>query len=165
MVTKESKINEKIDFIINGIMSSSTESTFILNLINLINPINLSDTVFKQDNIIFKDLEEYSDIKTELRESLSSVKLSIASYYLATLLSCRDIRSLGNTKVIDIPKMYKLLLVNLGMFSLNTILNNYISKLDVSNVQPVDDAIYLMKYIVRPITVLDGALLNLFSKE
>ena len=81
---KELPIEDKIKcfkfFLENEVI---TNKSVISNIFMLINGINSFEDDLSEDNrIFFNGLEEYVDIKTELREEISAFKIKMLEYYL-----------------------------------------------------------------------------------
>lgn len=163
---KLATLEEKVKYLRNNIISKdSSDTVAVLNILNLISNSNLSDELMKEPNIIFKDLADFSDIKTELKQDLDTLKLELATYYLSILTSCRTVKVRKKEDIKEIPDYIKLLLANLGFFNLNTILNKYINKIDTSKLLVVEAALPIMNQILTPMYALDGVVNKLFLVE
>ena len=163
---KEKTLEEKISYLKNNIITKDdSDSVDILNVINLISNTNLSDELMNQQDIIFSDLAEFSDIKTALKTDIENLKKEVSLHYLSVILSCRVVRTCNKDEIKDVPKYIKLLLVNLGFFNLNTILNKYISTIDIKDTFIVDDAISIMNQVLSPMYALDGVIKTLFVNK
>lgn len=163
---KEKTLEEKISYLKNNIITKDdSDSVAILNVINLISNTNLSDELMNQQDIIFSDLAEFSDIKTALKTDIENLKKEVSLHYLSVILSCRVVRTCNKDEIKDVPKYIKLLLVNLGFFNLNTILNKYISTIDIKDTFIVDDAISIMNQVLSPMYALDGVIKTLFVNK
>lgn len=158
MITKNSTIEEKVAWLKTilqmkeDVVPSDVE---VLNVLNLIGNGNLTDELFSNQDIVFKDLAEYSDIKTALKPEITTLKQELAHNYLAVISSCRVLRAIRPESIIKLHPLIKLLLLNLGFFQLNTILANNIKKVDVTNLPIVDDGIAIMQTIVKSMQMLD----------
>lgn len=163
---KEKTLEEKISYLKNNIITKDdSDSVAILNVINLMSNTNLSDELMNQQDIIFSDLAEFSDIKTALKTDIENLKKEVSLHYLSVILSCRVVRTCNKDEIKDVPKYIKLLLVNLGFFNLNTILNKYISTIDIKDTFIVDDAISIMNQVLSPMYALDGVIKTLFVNK
>lgn len=164
MIGKNSTFEEKLNYLREGLRNkNNSEDLFIVSVLNLIGCTNLNTSLIESDNIIFKDLAEYSDIKTELKEDLNVLKKEIALDYLSVLLSCRNIKSVKSESVKRVDNINKIIIVNLGIFTLNNILNSFIKDIDLNSISVIDDAISIMHIIVSPMIILDDTLNSLYK--
>ena len=82
-LTTENKIKCFKFFLENNVI---TNKSVIGNIFMLINGINSFEDDLAGDNrIFFNGLEEYVDIKTELREEISAFKIKLLEYYLGII--------------------------------------------------------------------------------
>lgn len=166
MVNKESTFEEKVSFLKEKIRDAQTKDEFsIRNIFCLISAQDLSDDFFASDKILFKDLTEFSDIKTELKEDIISLKKHISFYYLSVITSCRAIYFSKKSDIKTIPELYKILMGNLGIFSLNAILSKNITTVDVGTLEYIDDAIKVMAFLNTPLHALDCVVNSLLNTE
>lgn len=163
MVDINSTFDEKKKFLIDSIKNKNTDEKSLINILNLIGATNLNDSVFTNKLNIFKDLEEYSDIKTAIKKELIELKMELALAYLSTVSSCGNNRVCDPSKIKKLDKFYKLLMVNLGIFILGHILAVYLDKINIEDRYIVDDAILLMRQISSPLGVLDMTLAEVFD--
>lgn len=156
MISKESTFEEKVKFLKEKIRDAQTNDEFsIRNIFCLVSAQDLSDDFFASDKILFKDLTEFSDIKTELKEDILSLKKHLSFYYLSVITSCRAIYFSKKSDIKTIPNLYKTIMGNLGIFSLNAILSKNISDVDVKSLEYIDDAIKVMAFLTTPLNTLD----------
>jgi hypothetical protein len=163
MIKKNSSIEEKITFIKHNLNNpDEINDVAVLNILNLVGGGNLSSDLFKADNIIFNSLSEFSDIKTALKTELNDLRLKLTTYYLSTLTSCHFIPVCKKEDIKPVPKLYRILMCNLGIFTLNKLLSKHLNNIDKSNLFIVEDAIHLLKIINEPLLVLDSVVGKLF---
>lgn len=156
-ISKESTFEEKVSFLRTNIVNKDSEDTLaIRNIFCLISTQSLTDELFNDPTVIFKDIEEFSDVKTELVTEIKELKSAIALAYLSVITSCRAINSITNGQLQELPNMYAVLMGNLGFFALNSFLFKYLPELDLSKVYVVPNAIQTMSIIAQPLTVLNN---------
>lgn len=166
MISKESTFEDKVSFLKEKIRDASTSDEFsIRNIFCLVSAQDLSDDFFASDKILFKDLVEFSDIKTELRDDIVDLKKYLSFYYLSVITSCRAIYFIKKSDIRTIPSLYKTLMGNLGIFSLNAILSKNIESVDVKKLENIDDAIQVMAYITTPLNALSCAVNQVLNTE
>lgn len=97
-------------------------SNIILNIFNLIKGYNtFEDSFFEHNDVIFKDLEEYLDIKIELNRNLGSFIKNLIFYYLSIIRSCGITEYTNEMNPIDIPMIYQRILSISDIVSLSSI--------------------------------------------
>lgn len=167
MTTKKSTTEEKIKFLRECIKNTElADETSILNILNMLGGVNLTDALFEQNTILFTDLMEFLDIKSALKKELSELKIQLATWYLYTILSCRNVGSVQANKIVIVPPLYKTLLINLGLFNINSILNANINNIAISSDIPiVDDAIQIMSYINAPLMQLGNIVKDMYDSN
>ena len=166
MVTKNSTLTEKVNYIKEGLSNTeSVDSTFLLNLLNLLGGGNLTQDIFDKEDIIFSNLADFSDIKTEVKKQLTQFKKEICFYYLSAITSCHFIAVCKKEDIKEIPQLHKLVMGNVGIFTLNAWLSKYISSIDTSKLIVINDAIFIMKTLNTPLAILDGFVTTLFKED
>lgn len=156
MITKQAEFSEKVEALKQAITDRNTQDDIlVLNILNLLGGVSLNDAFFEDPNILFRDIEEFSDIKTELRGELGQLKNDIARSYLAVITSCRALRIVRPEEITALQPLIKLLLLNLGFFQLNTILANNLKNIEVNNLPIIDDGIAIMQTITKSMQMLD----------
>lgn len=80
---------------------------FLLNLINIIkNYNNLTDEFFNNEKVIFKDLEEFLNIKLELKDEIQDFIDSFSLNYFSMFMSIHKIESNFLDNIKELPKTY-----------------------------------------------------------
>lgn len=100
-------------------------SSLVMNLILLIKGSTLEDEVYKDAKVIFKDLEEYIDIKLALKKEISDFEENVLKYYFGAFKSLSV--KLPDGK-IEIPPLYKAVLTVADIYMTSKLLNKH--KLD-----------------------------------
>lgn len=85
----------------NDILINASLNT---NLILLIKGASLEDSVYADKKVIFKDLEEFLDVKSDLKEEIEQFEKNVLRYYFGAFKSLSI--KLPDGK-IDIPPMYR----------------------------------------------------------
>lgn len=163
MVTKQSTFEEKVNFLRNSLQHpNEIDDNATLNILNLVGGGNISNELLETEGIIFSNLSEFSDIKTELKAELTTLKKTLAYDYLSIITSCHFIPVCRKEDIKPIPQLHKLILCNLGVFTLNKLLSKYISTIDTNTLFIVKDATELLRAINEPLFVLGGIVEKLF---
>ena len=165
MVTKNSTFEEKVSFLRQSLQHpNEIDNKATLNIINLVGGGNISNELLETEDIIFSNLSEFSDIKTELKSELITLKKTLVYEYLSIITSCHFIPVCRKEDIKPIPQLHKLLLCNLGVFTLNKLLSKYISTIDTNSLFIVKDAVELLRAINEPLFVLGGIVEQLFKE-
>lgn len=100
-------------------------SSLVTNLILMIKGSTLEDSVYEDAKVIFKDLEEYIDIKLALKKEISDFEENVLKYYFGAFKSLSI--KLPDGK-IEIPPLYKAVLTVADIYMISKLLNKH--KLD-----------------------------------
>lgn len=100
-------------------------SSLVMNLILMIKGSTLEDAVYEDAKVIFKDLEEYIDIKLALKKEISNFEENVLRYYFGAFKSLSV--KLPDGK-IEIPPLYKAVLSVADIYMISKLLNKH--KLD-----------------------------------
>lgn len=97
-------------------------SSLVSNLILLIKGSTLEDAVYEDAKVIFKDLEEYIDIKLALKKEISDFEENVLKYYFGAFKSLSV--KLPDGKV-EIPGLYKAVLSVADIYMISKLLNKH----------------------------------------
>ena len=163
-VDKSSSMEEKVKYL-QIVMKdeAASDEIGVHNLFCLLSTQVLPDELFEKETVIFNDLEDFSDIKTELRPDLTELKKKLAYYYMSILTSCRQVSFPKNDSIVDLPKLYSILIGNLGFFTLNNILYNQLDSIDKKSLVIVNNSLTIMGFLTRPLFIMDD-LIKAFEK-
>lgn len=165
MVTKNSTFEEKVSFLRQSLQKpNEIDDNAVLNILNLIGGSNITNELLETDGIIFNNLSEFSDLKTELKTELTNLKISLVYDYLSTITSCHFIPVCKKEDIKPIPQLHRLLMCNLGVFTLNKLLSKYLPSIDTRKLFIVKDAVELLRSINEPLFVLGGIVEQLFKE-
>lgn len=158
MVDKKSSFEEKKEYLKKTIENLETpEAESVYNLILMLGNVNLDEKLFEEPSVIFNSLMEFSDLKIELKQELKVLKQKLAYYYFLTIKSCRPIVSIRKENILKLSPLYRILLMNLGVFSLGSLLAVNIKSFTEEQLKEdtvIDDAIMIMQRIMSPIAIL-----------
>lgn len=115
------------------------DSYSILNLYNFIKSYNtFDDSYFESKAVYVNDIEEFLDIKYELKEIFDKTVKDLCIYYLSILKSCDKINT-DFDEMIVIPIIYQRLLYVLD-FSTMAVLLNKVQDIDLNKTYIVNNA-------------------------
>ena len=97
-------------------------SSLVMNLVLLIKGSTLEDKVYEDAKVIFKDLEEYIDIKLALKKEISDFEENVLKYYFGAFKSLSI--KLPDGKV-EIPGLYKAVLSVADIYMISKLLNKH----------------------------------------
>jgi len=165
-LNKLSKTEDKIEYLRKNIQDRETkDDVAIHNIFCLVSSQTLSDALLAQDDIIFSDFEEYSDIKTTLRPELNILRHDMAVAYLSIITSCRFVPFVKDGEAKKLARLHEVLIGNLGFFALNSILHKQLPTIDPKETYLINNAIEVMSTLIRPLQVLSGVVDALMSHE
>ena len=94
----------------------------ILNILNLVKTYNeLAPEYFANKNVIFNDIEEFLDIKTELKEQLQQFIDAFAIWYFSIFASVHKLEQNIFEEQEDVPPLYSILILLLDFYTLSGI--------------------------------------------
>jgi len=165
-ISKDSTFEEKVAFLREHLLDENTDNSLaIRNILCLINSQTLTDDLFENNDILFKDIEEFSDIKTELHEDIRGVKRNISIAYLSIITSCRAITAATEENIKNVPNLYKVAIGNLGFFTLNSFLNKHLSDITKDDLYVVQDAVQLCGVLLAPLAALNNVVGEVFKEK
>ena len=110
----------------------------ISNIFMLINGIvNIDDEALNDTRVFFNDLEEYVDIKLELKEEIGQFKRKLIEYYLGVIQGLNV--KLPELKV-HIPNTYYNILYLANPMFISKIMLEQLKNIDVNNIKPTFNA-------------------------
>lgn len=165
-ISKDSTFEEKVAFLREQMHTPETEDAIaIRNIFCLVSNQLITDELFADPSVIFVDIEEFSDIKTELSEDIREVKKAIATAYLSIIVSCRPVTVIHDGKLKNVPNLYEVLLGNLEFFNLNILLNKYLFEIKEEDMYIVPNAIQLAGVLMSPVAVLNKVVTTVFGDK
>lgn len=117
-------------------------SSLVTNLLLLIKGSTLEDEVYEDAKVIFKDLEEYIDIKLALKKEISDFEENVLRYYFGALKSLSI--KLPDGK-IEIPALYKAILTVADIYMISKLLNKH--KVDFDTIPLVFDGDVILQVV------------------
>ena len=115
-----------------------TNYSVISNLFILINGVtNIDDEALNDERVFFNDLEEYVDIKLELKEDIEQFKKKILEYYLGVVQGLNV--KLPELKVHITNTHYNFLHLATPIF-ISKLMLEQLKNIDVNNVKPTFNA-------------------------
>lgn len=139
-----------------------TNVSVISNIYLLINGISsIDDNTLDDDRIFFKSLEEYVDIKLEIRKEIDNFGVKILEYYLG-ILEGLDVQ-LDELK-IHIPNSYFNIMPLITPTLISRLTLKYLTKINVENVKPVFNANELYSKINNSDSLLLGFIQSFCSE-
>lgn len=115
------------------------DSFVILNIFNFIKGFNTFDnSFFESKEVYVNDMEEYLDIKYELKDELNELMRKIAVYYLSVIKSCDKIDN-SDERMVVIPLMIQRIFYICDFYSLSVILNK-IKGINIDDTYVVNNA-------------------------
>lgn len=158
MVDKNSSFEQKKKYLEETIDNlDKPEARGVYNLILMLGTVNLDEKLFEEKEVVFSNLMEFSDLKTSLKAKLKNLKQALAYDYYLVIKSCRPLTTVRKENILKLQPLYRILLMNLGVFALGNILANNIKGIKEEQFQSdlvVDDAILILQRIMSPISVL-----------
>ena len=131
-----------------------TNVSVISNIYLLINGISsIDDNALKDGRIFFKSLEEYVDIKLEIRKELDQYSIKVLEYYLG-IIQGLDVQ-LDELKS-HIPNSYYNIMPLITPTLISRLALKYLKKIDIDNVKPAFNANELYSKINNSDSLLLG---------
>lgn len=155
LAIKELPLEEKVKcfryFLTTDIL---TNVSVISNIYLLINGISsIDDNALKDERIFFKSLEEYVDIKLEIRKELDQYSIKVLEYYLG-IIQGLDVQ-LDELKS-HIPNSYYNIMPLITPTLISRLALKYLKKIDIDNVKPAFNANELYSKINNSDSLLLG---------
>ena len=115
-----------------------TNVSVISNLYILINGIsNIDDDALNDERVFFNSLEEYVDVKLQIRKELDSFNIKLIEYYLGIVEGLNvDLDELKTHIPNTHFNIFSLVTLNL----ISKLMLKYLKKIDVNNVKPAFNA-------------------------
>ena len=138
-----------------------TNISVISNIFLLINGIsNIDDDTIEDERIFFNSLEEYVDIKLQIRREIDEFNISLLEYYFGIVE--------GLDVVLDelkthIPNTHFNIMPLITPQLLSRIMIKYLTRIDVSRVKPHFHANELYNKINNPDSLITGFLMSLIG--
>lgn len=140
---------------------SLVNSSLILNILNLIKMYNaFDDSFFAHELIHFKDLEQFLDVKLELKAALEKFINRIGVYYLSIMSSAHKTAYTYLDQPVELPYLYKRIILSSDFIILSGILSKC-KTLSTNELYIVKDAYMYLAECAKKMQLAD-ALLNLF---
>lgn len=131
-----------------------TNVSVVSNIYLLINGISsIDDNALKDERIFFKSLEEYVDIKLEIRKELDQYSIKVLEYYLG-IIQGLDVQ-LDELKS-HIPNSYYNIMPLITPTLISRLALKYLKKIDIDNVKPAFNANELYSKINNSDSLLLG---------
>lgn len=116
------------------------DSYVILNIYNFIKGFNTFDSSYFDSPIVYvNDMEEYLDIKYELKEELSEFTKKVCVYYLSVLRSIDKIDN-NDPKMVIIPLIIQRILMIADFYTLSVMLNK-VKSINIDETYIVNNAL------------------------
>ena len=116
------------------------DSYVILNIYNFIKGFNTFDSSYFYSPIVYvNDMEEYLDIKYELKEELSEFTKKVCVYYLSVLRSIDKIDN-NDPKMVIIPLIIQRILMIADFYTLSVMLNK-VKSINIDETYIVNNAL------------------------
>ena len=136
---KELSLEDKVEcfkyFLTSDVI---TNVSVISNLYILINGIsNIDDDALNDERVFFNSLEEYVDVKLQIRKELDSFNIKLIEYYLGIVEGLNvDLDELKTHIPNTHFNIFSLVTLNL----ISKLMLKYLKKIDVNNVKPAFNA-------------------------
>lgn len=139
-----------------------TNVSVISNIYLLINGISsIDDNALKDGRIFFKSLEEYVDIKLEIRKELDQYSIKVLEYYLG-IIQGLDVQ-LDELKS-HIPNSYYNIMPLITPTLISRLALKYLKKIDIDNVKPAFNANELYSKINNSDSLLLGFIQSFYGE-
>lgn len=139
-----------------------TNISVISNLFLLINGIsNIDDNALNDERVFFSSLEEYVDVKLEIKEEIDSFNIALLEYYLGVVeglnVTLDELKS-------HIPNTYFNLMSLVTPELVSKLMLKYLTRIDCHNVKPAFNANDLYNKINNSDSLFLGFIQNLVSE-
>jgi hypothetical protein len=115
-------------------------SSILLNVYTLIKSSNnLDDALFENEAIYFNSIEEYLDMKFDLKTDITVFNKQLAEYFIAVLKGVGVFESDNQDNCINIPLIYQRILLITDFFTLSKILLK-VNEIDFGAILPALNA-------------------------
>ena len=136
-----------------------TNVSVISNLFLLINGIStIEDDAMEDERIFFSSLEEYVDIKLQIRYEIDDFNIYLIEYYFGIIEGLNV--NLDELKT-HIPNTHFNLMSLVTPILISRLMTKYLTKINCSRVKPAFNAIDLYNKINNPDSLIFGFLQNL----
>lgn len=118
---------EKVSSILRYAMKlENLENPSILfNVILLLKTYNsLNDAFFEDENVWFDSLEDFLDVKCELKQDIKGFNTKLAIYFISCLKSLGKFEYSFIDNPVEIPETFKNILTSIDIFTVSGILSN-----------------------------------------
>ena len=139
-----------------------TNVSVISNLFLLINGISdIDDNALNDERIFFSSLEEYVDVKLEIKEEIDGFNIALLEYYLGVVeglnVTLDELKS-------HIPNTYFNLMSLVAPELVSKLMLKYLTRIDCHNVKPAFNANDLYNKINNSDSLFLGFIQNLVSE-
>ena len=157
---KELSIDDKVTcfkyFLSSDIISNISVISNIFLLINGISSID--DDTIEDERIFFKSLEEYVDIKLQIRQEIDKFNIRLLEYYLGIIEGLEVV--LDELKT-HIPNTYFNIMPLVTPQLISRIMTKYLTKINAESVKPHFHSNELYNKINNPDSLITGFIMTL----
>lgn len=118
---------EKISGVLRFVMNDENVNnpSLIFNIILLLKTYNsLDDSFFQNENVYFNSLEDFLDIKSELKQDIRKFNTRLSVYFISCLKSLNKFEYSFIDNPEDVPETFKNVLMSIDIFTVSGILSN-----------------------------------------
>lgn len=131
------------------------DKNMILNIINLIKIYNtLDDSFFIDDNIYFNSIEDFIDLKLELKDELEAFIRQLSIYFISLFKSYNKLTYTPQDTYIKLPNVYSIILLSLDFLTLSGIFS-------ISKSFSTNECVYIENSLAYITTLLQKNILSI----
>jgi hypothetical protein len=162
---KELSYDDKLLFMKRVFIEKNlVNSSILLNIYTLIKSSNsLDDALFANENIYFNNIEEYLDIKFDLKADIIKFNKELIEYFIAVLKGVGIFESDGQDRCINIPLIYQRILFITDFYTLSRIMFK-VAEIDFGIIPPALNATAILGTLSEKFS-LGSELLKIFKLD
>ena len=118
---------QKIQEILSSLLKCDrlSNASILFNIILLLKTYNtLEDEFFKNKNVYYSSLEDFLDIKNGLKSDIKELNTKLSIYFMSIFRSLNKFEFSFIDNPVQIPELYKNILLSVDVFTIGGILSN-----------------------------------------
>lgn len=118
---------QKIQEILSSLLKCDrlSNASILFNIILLLKTYNtLEDEFFNNKNVYYSSLEDFLDIKNELKSDIKELNTKLSIYFMSIFRSLNKFEFSFIDNPVQIPELYKNILLSVDVFTIGGILSN-----------------------------------------
>ena len=153
VIVRDMPYDDKVRFFKYVMGYNGLVNTHLLtNVSLLVNGKDIADEVFEQDDCPFKSLEEYVDLKFDLKDEIKKYCEGLLIAFLSAIKSLASVLPDGR---VDVPGSYRVILMSMNIIDIAKILNRT-TELPMNSLYPIiNPELIVNHFFAQPTSVVE----------